>query len=209
MNLTLFGATGKTGIHLLQQALDAGHDVTVLVRTPAKLGMTHEHLRVVQGDVQDASRVAEAVGGAEAVLSVLGPTSNVPTLSVSNGMKHIIEAMHIHPVKRIIISAGAGVGDPNDVPGLFDKAIGILLKLTAQNVYEDMLQTVALVRESDLEWTVVRAPMLTDDPKTGAIKAGYVGKGMGPRLSRADLAAFRLAQVDSSQYVRQSPAIGN
>jgi hypothetical protein len=87
--------------------------------------------------------------------------------------------------------------------------MNVLLEITAKNVFEDMLKTVTLVRESGLDWTVVRVPMLTDDPASGRIKVGMVGKGMGPRISRADMAAFILEQVSSAKYIRKAPAISN
>jgi uncharacterized protein len=75
-SVTVFGGTGKTGRHLVRLALDAGHRVTVLARTPAKLDLEHERLHVLQGDIGDPAAVATAVQGADAVLSVLGPTRN-------------------------------------------------------------------------------------------------------------------------------------
>jgi putative NADH-flavin reductase len=209
LNLTLFGATGKTGQHLLAQALAAGYTITALVRNPAKLGIIHERLRVVQGDAQNRASVNEAITGADAVLSVMGPTSNEPVLAVSKGTDNIVTAMKQHNIKRLIISSGVGVRDPNDMPGIFDRLIGLLIKTVSGNVYNDMLQTVSAVRTSDLNWTVVRVPMLTDTLETGKIRVGYVGKGTGLRISRADLADFMLKQVQDPAYIGKAPAISN
>ena len=161
MNIAVFGGTGRTGRHVVEQALAAGHSITALARTPAKLPK-HERLVAIQGDVQDPSAVEKTVVGAEAVISVLGPTSNEPTFEVSKGMRHILAAMQKHGVRRLIISAGAGVGDPNDTPKLSNKAINLLLKLLARNVYEDMKGAVDIVRASEYDWTIVRVPRLID-----------------------------------------------
>lgn len=209
MKLTIFGATGRTGQHLLRQALAAGHQVTVLVRDPAKIPSQHDRLRVVKGSLTDAACLNQVIAGADAVISALGPSNNQPTFDISSGMQGIITAMKMNGVKRLIISAGAGVGDPGDQPKLFNKVMNVMLKAAARNVYEDMLKTVALVRESGLDWTVVRVPMLTDDPATGQVKVGMVGKGMGPRISRADMAEFLLKQAGSREYVGKAPAISN
>ena len=142
--VALFGATGRTGKHLLQQALDSGYAVRVLARDPAKLAGRHEQLVAVQGSLKDATRVEEVIAGADVVLSVLGPTSNKPTFEISQGTASIISTMKKHGVKRLIISAGAGVGDPGDTPKLFNKLINVALKATARNVYEDMLKTCLL-----------------------------------------------------------------
>jgi len=209
MKLAIFGGTGRTGQHLVQQALEQKHQVVLLARTPAKITLQHPNLTVIKGDVKDPASVEQAITGADAVLSVLGPTSNQPTLEVSQGMAHILAAMQKQGVRRLIVTAGAGVGDPHDTPKLFNHVMNFLLKLMAANVLADMSKAVDLVRASDRDWTVVRLPMLTDDPKTGRIQVGYVGQGMGPRIARADIAEFMLAQLTDKTYVRQSPAISN
>ncbi len=209
MKMTIFGATGRTGQYLLQQALQAGHEVTVLVRTPEKLAIENERLTVIQGDISSQIQVDSAVAGAEVVLSTLGPSNNKPEFTVSQGTEHIIAAMDKYNLRRLIISAGAGVADPNDAPTFINKAIGFLLRTVSGNVYEDMVRTVAAVRASDLDWTIVRVPMLTGDQPKGDVRVAYVGKGMGSRVSRADLAAFMLQQIDSDTYIRQAPAISS
>ncbi len=78
---------------MVDQAPEAGHHVTVLARTPSKLDVAHERLRIVAGDVQDPTAVAEAIAGSSAVLSVLGPTQNTPDHQVSRGTGHVLEDM--------------------------------------------------------------------------------------------------------------------
>lgn len=207
--LAIFGATGRAGQHLLRQALDKGYKVRVLARDPGKLATQHERLVVVRGSLKDITCIEEVIAGADVVLSVLGPTSNEPTFEISQGTADIIKTMKKHGVKRLIISAGAGVGDPGDAPKLFNKLINVALKATARNVYEDMLKTVDLVRGSGLEWTVVRVPRLTDGPPTGQVRVGMVGQGTGANLSRADMAEFMLKQIDDGRYLRQAPVISN
>jgi nucleoside-diphosphate-sugar epimerase len=209
MKLMVFGATGSTGRLLVAQALEAGYQVVALARTPSKLGIEHENLTLVQGDVQDALPVTIALAGVDAVLSVLGPMSNVPTYEVSTGMANILAAMDQLGVRRLVQTVGAGVSDPNDTPGLFDRAIKVALKLASRYAYEDMVRTADTIRVSDRDWTLVRVPMLIDDPPIGDVKIGYVGKGVGPRISRADVAAFILQQVDDVTYVHQAPVISN
>lgn len=209
MKIAIFGGTGRTGQHLVRQALEKGHQVVVLARNPDKLSIEDPGLNTIQGDVKDPQAVQKTVAGVEAVLSALGPTSNQPTFEVSQGMSNILNAMKNEGVSRLVITAGAGVGDPNDTPKFFNHVMNFLLKLMARNVLADMSKVVEMTRASDLEWTVVRLPMLTDDPKSGNVKVGYVGKGMGSRISRADIADFMLSQLTDQTYIRKSPAISN
>ncbi len=207
--LAVFGATGRAGRHLVEQALAEGYCVRALARDPTRLSLKSDRLLVVPGNLQDAAGIDQVIAGADVVLSVLGPTSNEPTFEISRGMETILGAMKKHGVKRLIISAGAGVADPGDTPKLFNKLMSVVLKAAARNVYEDMVKTVELVRASGLDWTVVRVPRLVDGPQTGQVKVGMVGKGVGGSLTRADMAYFMLQQVAGGGHVRRAPAISN
>ncbi len=209
MKLAVFGATGRTGQILVRDALAQGDEVIALARTPSKLDLQDARLSLVQGDVQDPRAVDQVVTGAEAVISVLGPSSNQPVFAVSKGMQNILEAMRRHGVQRLVVTAGAGVGDPEDRPALPNRAIHLLIRLASKNAYEDMRKTVEIVRASDRDWTVVRAPMLVDGQATGKIIVSMVGKGMGMRITRADLAAYALQVARSGEQLRRAPAISN
>jgi len=208
MKLAVFGGTGKTGQHVVKQALDTGHEVVALARTPSKFTNQHDRLHVVQGGILDAACVEEVIAGADAVVSVLGPSNNKPEFTISKGTDNILNAMQKHGVQRLIISAGAGVRDPQDKPGVIDRIAGFLIKTFSKNVVADMEQVVQKVRASDRNWTVVRAPMLTDQPAQGNLKVGYVGD-ITPRLSREDMAAFILQQLNDDAWVNKAPAISN
>lgn len=209
VRLAVFGASGGTGRELVRQALERGHHVRAFVRTPAKLGLEHERLEVVQGDVQDPAAVARAVAGVDAVLSALGPTSNKPDAQVTRGTENIVAAMKHQGVRRLVITGGAGVGDPQDRPNLMNRLVKAALLLMARNVYEDMLGAVEAVRASDLEWTVVRLPRLTDDPPAPRTRVGYLGGDVGIRIGRANVAAFMLDQLDTADWVRSAPVISS
>lgn len=209
MNIAVFGGTGRTGTHVVQQALAAGHQVTALARSPGKLSIQHEALAVQQGDAADPAAVSAAIAGADAVISVLGPTKGQAPGTITRATGNILAAMRQHGVKRLVMSAGAGVGDPQDEPTLISRVMGFLLKLTAREVYEDMLQAVEAVRASDLGWTIVRVPMLHEGPGSGGVRSGYLGGDVGARLSRAAMAAFMLEQIDSDQYVHEAPVISD
>ena len=208
MKLTIFGATGRTGNLLVEQALNAGHEITVLVRDVSKLNLHNDRLNVISGQIDDPGKVAEVVHGGEAILSALGPVHNRPTFEISAGMENIIAAMKKNGPRRLIISIGAGVGDPNVSTSIMDRLITFVLKSTARYGYEDMFRAAEKVRASDLDWTIVRAPMLTDEPLRGKIRANALGQRFGPRLGRADLAQFMLMQLGDESFIRKAPVIG-
>jgi len=209
LKLTIFGASGKTGQLLLDQALNEGFQVTILVRNPDKITQKHSNLTIIKGDILDLSAVDRAIEGGQAVISVLGPSRKQTPFTVSRGVRNIIKSMQKYHVKRLVFSAGAGVNGPHDEPGLPDKAMKFLLMLIARSVYEDMAQAVNNVRSTNLDWTVVRAPRLVNSPKTGQVRAGYLGSGVGTRITRGSLADFMLKQVNSTEFLHDSPVISN
>ena len=209
VKLSIFGATGQTGRELARQALAGGHELAALARDPARLSISSAQLRVVRGDVGDRAAVSEAVRGAEAVLSVLGPSQNKPDFGVSAGMENIVQVMREQGVRRLVVSIGAGVADPRDKPTIIHSLLFAALTVMARYVYEDMAGVAGIVRASALDWTIVRVPMLTNNPATGRVRVGYVGRGTGPRLARADMARFMLEQCMDPTYLRQAPVISN
>lgn len=208
--LVIFGASGRTGIPLVQQALDAGHDVVAFVRSPQKLPVQHARLTVVQGDVMNPDDVDRAItADVDAVISALSPVKGSPSDMLSQAADNILAAMHRHGIKRLIYMTGAGVPSVEDRPQLLDHGIKFLLKTLAGDVLKQSEEAVNRVRHSKLDWTVVRAPMLTDGPATGNIRVGWIGVNTGPHLARGDAAAFLLQQVNSREFVGKAPVISN
>lgn len=207
MKIAIFGGTGRTGRHLIEGALGDGHEVTALVRDPGKLGPGHERLRIVEGDVLIPSRVGETVAGADAVLSALGHTKTSPKDVQARGTENIVAAMKEHGVRRLISLTGAGVRDPGDRPKLVDRVFSGLLKLLQKDVLEDAQRHADVIKRSGLDWTIVRAPRLTDGPATGEYRVGPVGENSGIKVSRADVAGFMLRGVTDGSYVGQAPMV--
>jgi len=207
VKIAVFGATGRTGRPLVKEALAEGHEVVALARNPAKMGVSHERLRVVQGDVLDAASVDEVVAGSDAVVSVLGQVKGSPKDVQTRGTQNIVAAMQRHGVRRLVSLTGAGVRDPGDRPKFVDKAFGFLLKRLQPHVLEDGERHAEVIKGSGLDWVIVRGPRLTEGPKKGTYRVGLVGKNSGTQVSRADLAEFMLKQVTSDEYVGQMPVV--
>ena len=208
MKIAIFGATGKVGRHLVDQALERGDEVTAFARDASKLATRrHERLKVVQGDVLNPKDVEQAVVNTHAVLSTIGYTKTSPKDVLSEGIKNIVAAMNKHGVRRLVSLTGAGVRDPKDEPKIVDRVIGSLLKFFQRDLLEDSIGQARVIRESDLEWVIVRAPVLNEGEKKGEYRKGYVGRESGTRLSRADVADFILKQTTDATYLHQAPVV--
>jgi putative NADH-flavin reductase len=210
MKLAVFGGTGRTGRPVIEQALAAGHEVTALVRDPAKLSITHERLKVFKGDVMNAQDVEQAVAGQDAVITVIGRTKESPSTLMTTATENIIAAMKKHNVGRIISLTGAGVPDPHDQPKFIDNLIRALFKLPIGGMKEMLQDSIAhteRIKASGLDWVIVRGPRLTEEPRKGQYRVGYVGKDSGIKVGRADLAEFILKQLTANEYKHKMPVI--
>ena len=208
MRLTVFGATGRTGVPLVRQALDRGHEVVAFVRPTSTLDVTHDALTVVEGDVYTGEGVAPAVEGVDAVVSVLGQTSDGPDDLLAVAGDHILDAMDDAGVERFVTLVGAGVRDEGERVTFSGRVIGTLLKVLARDVLEDAEEHVRRVRATDLDWTVVRAPRLTDGDGTGEYRAGDIDLGFDS-VARADVARFILDCLEAERHVRELPKVGS
>ena len=207
MKVIVFGASGGTGIEIVKQALDAGHDVTAFVRNPAKVAIQHPKLKLVTGHVLEAAAVQKAVEGQEAVISALGATRPPVPGMMESAAQNIVAAMKKVGIRRLISTTGAGVRDPQDQPKLIDHLMKGLLTLLAGEVLRDSAANVAVIRASDLDWTIVRYPRLLDAAHTGTYRVGYLGKNSGSQLSRADGADFVLKELSEGKYIHQMPVV--
>jgi putative NADH-flavin reductase len=212
MKLAVFGATGATGKHLVELALAAGNDVVAFARNASRVGQSHERLTIIQGELTDAPAIERAVNGADAVISLLGPRprEDIKSKPLATGMKNIIAAMRKSNTRRLIISSTPSAADPSDLPDFKFKVLITIVKSLMRPAYEEIVNVARIVRDSNPDWTIVRVSMLNSNPRSGIIRAGYLGrKQVGTKISRADLAAFMLEQVRDTTYLRKAPAISN
>jgi nucleoside-diphosphate-sugar epimerase len=208
MRLTVFGGTSPTGGHLIRQALQTGHTVMALARDPAKLA-SGDGLTVIEGQLTDTDAVARSVQDAEAVISLLGPPSKgrIEVAPILDGYRNIVAAMGTHGVRRLVALGTPSIIDPADRREPAFSMLVAVGKRIKPSAYRIMVGISEIVRASDLDWTIVRVPLLTDGPRTERINVRTVGDKGGIRLSRANAAAYFLLQAEDTTRVGQAPLI--
>jgi uncharacterized protein YbjT (DUF2867 family) len=212
MQLAVLGATGRTGVPLVETALQRGHTLTCLVRDRRKaerlLPVENGRLKLEVGDVTDAAAIDRTVKGAAAVVDVTGPVKGGPKRLRSEVVTHLLPALERHAIDRVLFLTGAGVRVPGDAPGVADRAIRGLMSLLQGEILADGQAAVAVLMAAPLDWTIVRAPRLTEAEPRGTIRtAANVGGGTGTTLGRGDLAAFLLDELEQRAWIRQAPVI--
>ncbi|MEW9702215.1 NAD(P)-dependent oxidoreductase [Paenibacillus sp. SI8] len=202
MKVVVFGATGGTGRQAVIQALELGHEVTVIVRNPAAVDIRNERLEVVHGDVLELSSFSKWLANKDAVLSALGVAHRKPTTVYSEGTDHIMKAMQAADIRRLVCLSSAGLEIPLDTPMLQQFVIRHVIQPMYKHAYEDMSRMEAIVRNSGLDWTVIRPPRLTNGPKTETYRTSINGAlHQAQGISRADLANYMLRSLlDRSSF---------
>jgi len=206
--IALFGATGQTGQLFLKYALEAGYDVKALVRDPDKLNVSNAQLSIVKGDVLNQNDVEQTIDGTDGVVSLFGHVKGSPEWLQTQGTRHIIKAMKTSKVDRIISLSGGGLPYPEkDQPKFADKLIRTIMKIAVPKILNDAIQHHHVLEESGLNWTIVRAPRLTNKPKKESYRIGWVGVNASTQITRADLADFILSQVEDDKFAYQMPFV--
>jgi uncharacterized protein YbjT (DUF2867 family) len=206
MRIALFGATGKTGSRVLRQALEHGHTVTALVRSPEKLRQRPDALTIVEGDMKNGADVEKTVRSADAVIMAAGPVKSSPPDLMEIAARSITEAMKRAGAKRLVWLTGAGVKDHRDRTSFSRTLVRGIMKLAAGKVLSGSERGYEIVTGSGLDYTVVRPPMLADKPGGTNLQASYTPPKPIP-VGRDDLAAFLLAAAESGEYSGESPLI--
>lgn len=217
MKLTIFGASGRTGVHVVEQALAAGHDVVAVVRDPAKLALRHERLRIVHAEMTDETAVGDAVRGADAVLATLSPKmlGGPQDLPLASGTRALLAAMRTHGVGRLVYSWGPSILVPRNplVRAVRSASLALFRLLPAtRSLVGETAAVGEAIRGSDRDWTIVVVTAPNDMPGTGQVKVRTAtgdGDRVGWRISRADIAEFMLAQADDPRYAQQEVQISN
>lgn len=210
--ITLFGATGKTGIPAVEQALERGWQVTAFLRTPSKLTIQHDNLTVVQGDARNPDDVAKAIHpDTDAVISALGHVKGGDPQMLLKASEAIVAAMRAQGVKKYIVMSGGAVDAEGDKPTFLGTVIGFMVRTFGKAAYEQQVWAIDyLKQQEDIQWIAPRFPRVTQEPPKGTLEVGMAGsENVGISITHADAATFLLNMVESDEHVHGLPFVSN
>jgi putative NADH-flavin reductase len=207
MKLAIIGATGGTGEQVVRQALEQGYLVKAFSRNPAKLGIQHPNLELLPGDVLQLADVEQAIKGSDAVICTLGAPASDKSKLRTEGTKQIIQAMQSQGVERLICLSSLGFGDSRPMLPFVLKYI--IIPFILKNVMADHESQEAIIKQSNLNWTIVRPGNLSDGPATRAYRYGFPFDKSAKikKIARADVADFMLRQLQENTYHKKTVGI--
>jgi putative NADH-flavin reductase len=208
MKLVVLGATGGTGIEIVKQAIERGHSVTALVRSPDRLKAFRDRIAIRKGDLLNSLDLEQSIQGHVAVLSGFGP--RVP---VSKADAHLLQqfavaltgAMLHAGVRRVVVESVAFLFKDSVLPPAY-----LLGRLLFPRTVADASAMERVFAESELDWTMVRPPELTDKPYTGTyrVRYGHLPR-FGFKISRADVADFMIKAAEDRSTIRKIAGVCN
>jgi putative NADH-flavin reductase len=212
MNIFIAGANGGIGRRAVEQALQAGHRVTALVRDPAKLPLVHPNLTIVKGDIMQPETFAHQMEGQQVVLSALGVSggllSDKPTTLYSQGNANLLKAMEQYSVKRFVCISASALDISPVIPWYFRLAAKYIVQKLLKHMYADLRQMESIVKASKADWTIIRPPQLTDGPLTGNYRMAvnqFLKNCL--KISRADVAHWMLNNLYNETTYRATVEI--
>lgn len=206
MKLVVLGATGRTGVQIIQSALAEGHSVTSFVRSPERLQSFRDRIAIKQGNLLDSNELAQVIRGHDAVLSGFGP--RLPIAKEDRDLLHrfslsLTQAMRKAQVERTVVISTAFLFKDALIPYLFGR-------LFFPRVVVDASAMEQVLRDSGLDWTIVRPPELTDGPFTGRyrVREGHLPR-LGIRISRANVGDFFIKAAQDPAFKRKLFGVSN
>lgn len=203
LKIAVIGATGGTGRAVIENALAAGHEIIAVARRPEAVKIQNARLEVRRGDVSELDSICEAIVGADAVVSVIGNgRAKEATRFYSEAIANIIAAMTEVKARRLICVGASGYIDEPRHPFLIRFIMKNLVQPILRHSYEDMMRMEEIVRRSELDWTIVRPPRLTNGQRTEFYRVQKEVVIGGAKISRADVADYIVKSLNDSRTFR-------
>ena len=213
MKITIFGATGFSGQAILAEALKQGYEVTILVRDASKVQIKHKNLTIIEGNVLNSQKVTSVLHHQEAVIQCLGvggKGDGKPTTFISDATKVIVDEMQKQQIKRLIAMSNVGAGNSFAFqPWFFTKIILPYFMQWLKVIIDDKNRMEPIIMNSNLDWTIVRCPNITDKPAKGKCNSTLDGKGLKLSITLPELSKFMIDQLTETTFNKQAPCVSN
>lgn len=205
--IAIIGGTGKSGKYLVQNLLDKNYPIKLLLRNPENFILKNPLIQIVKGDARDYESIDNLIKDCSVVISTLGQPKGEESI-FGDASKKIIKAMDFYGIKRYIVTTGLNVDTPFDHKN--EK-----VKMATDWMYQNYPKTTAdkqkeyeLLVKSDLDWTLVRLPMINLTPESFPTETN-LEDCKGENISATDLAEFLVSQIDDETFIGESPFLYN
>ncbi|KAA2384036.1 SDR family oxidoreductase [Bacillus cereus] len=205
--IAILGANGKAGKILVNEALEKGYQVKILMRNSTNTEKINKNIETIIGDARNFSTIQDLLQGCSAVINAVGQPKNESYI-FSTVTKHILEAMKESKIKRYILISGGSLNVTGDQKRIVNKIGATLFKLFLPKMMQDKYKELQIIQNSEVDWTIVRLPFVIEGNGIGSIKESLVDMP-GIKIQNGDIAPFVIKQINSDRYVGKCPFISN
>ncbi|UOE94627.1 NAD(P)H-binding protein [Alkalihalobacillus sp. LMS39] len=205
--VAIIGGNGKVGKYLVEQAIEKGYRVRILSRNPKQKHVNDESVTVIKGDARNYEAIAQLLRGSDVVINTIGQPKGERSI-FAEVTSQILIAMKQENVNRYITVAGGSLTLEGDKKTLINRIGATLFKLLFAKMIKDKEKEVELLKESDIDWTVVRLPFIVDQQEVKVIKEDLFNMP-GTKMTSRNVATFLLRQIDNKTYIRKHPFVSN
>ncbi|MBU3155778.1 NAD(P)-dependent oxidoreductase [Clostridium estertheticum] len=210
MKVIIFGASGGIGKFAVQHALEKGYEAKAFLRDPSKLTIKHENLTTVQGEINNYNDIKNAIFDCDAVIWCVGiPMKKYKYMESLEGHKNLLKAMNECHIERLIDWATPSVHFKNDKKSISTVVPGFLAGILFPMAKKELINIADMITKSNLNWSIVRFMAPKDTPFIGNVKVGFGDTKMNFNISREDIGAFMVEQLNSNIYEYSMPIIGS
>ena len=203
MNISIFGADGRTGIEVVRYAQNKGHNVTAFVYSKNSKTFLPETVKIIQGNVLQYEEVRSAINGSDAIISVLGHIKGSDPLMQTKGMQNIVNAMQEFGVKRVLSLTGTGVRTSGDKPSILDRVLNIAVGFVDPDRVRDGIEHAKILQNSNLDWTIARVLKLSKSDKLFKDYELTYGGPAEPLTSRKKVARVLVDLVLDQKFIKK------
>ena len=208
VKVAIIGGSGKVGRFLLQRVSDGGYPMRVLMRNPDKIKPIDGRMEIVQGNARDIASIRSLLQGCDTVLNTLGQRKvkgEAPIFSAATN--HVLAVMKELGIRRYMLVRAFSIDAPGDHKDFRTRSISMLVRWVIPEIWADWQKELDVLLGSNVEWTVVRIPILADEPPVGQVRVDLASPP-GKKISGYDVADFVVTQITEPTYVRKAPFIG-
>jgi putative NADH-flavin reductase len=205
--IAVLGGGGRTGNYLVNQLLNKGYELKLLLRHPENFPIQNPRIEISKGDALDAKTVHALIEDCQAIISTIGQRGGEP-LVASQATLNILKAMAELKIQRYILVAGINIDTPFDKKGSETKAATEWMKSNFPLIHDDRQNAYSILSTSEVNWTLVRVPFI-EFTNTRCETIVDLNDCRGNKINAAELASFLIEQLSSDRYVCKSPFIAN
>jgi len=203
--IAIIGGTGTVGKHVAAAAIEQGYSARILARRPERVQLKSPHAIIIEGSVTDETAIHSLLEGCDGVINAFGqPMKDKPIYS--EVAARLLQGMKEIGIRRYVGVTGGSLDIEGDRKSWMNRMGARLFRLLYGDFIRDRQRELGVLRDSDLDWTLVRLPFVHERDVMKSVKVDQYDMP-GTKISNTHIARFLVDQVQDAAFLRSTPFI--